>query len=225
MVSRAVLFSIDDKERRISLWAAGLEALLSLFILGTVLFDFKKTTTFTEKIPKTGSCPSPYTKNGAGTLCQYVQTNTRGGSYLLFGLIVLCTVALLMFTRRRSRPGTVFVLVFTGLAFAQLSFLFGLPFLAAGFWILYRGWCLHKYGVVGFAAVNQVKQDRLAARREGRDDPHPPPPPEPVAPRQRRPPRARREDAESQSAPAAPRRPTEPSKRYTPKKKPRTRSR
>lgn len=225
MVSRAVLFSIDDKERRICFGAAGLEVLLSLLLLGTVLFDFKKTTTFTEKIPKSGKCPSSYTKNGAGTLCQYVQTNTRGGSFLVIGLIVLCTVALAMFARRRSRPGTVFVLVFTGLAFAQFSFLIGLPFLAAGFWILYRGWSLHKYGVVGFSAVNQVKQDRLAARREGREDPHPPPPPEPVVPRQRRPPRARRAEAETASTPAAPRRPTEPSKRYTPKKKPRTRSR
>jgi hypothetical protein len=219
MVTRKVLFSIDDTERRVSYIFAGLIGLLGLLILGYILFDFKKTTKLTETLSKTKVCTAPYVR--VGSICQEIQVNTKGGYYTEFALIAVCALGLFLFARRRNRPGVIFVLLFVGLSFTNISSVIGLLFIAIGCWILWRGWCLYKYGVVGYKNVNEIKRERILARKEGRPDPRPAPVPEPVA---AAPTRKAAKAAKETEAPLL-RQPAEPSKRYTPKKQSRTKSR
>jgi hypothetical protein len=219
MVPRKVIFSIDAIERRVSYVFAGLIGLLGLLVLGYVVFDFKKTTTLSESLSKTNSCAAPYLK--VGKQCQEILVNTKGGYYTELALIGVCALGLFLFARRRNRPGVIFVLLFVGLSFTNISSVIGLLFIVIGCWVLWRGWCLYRYGVVGYKNVNEIKRERILARKEGRPDPRPAPVPVPATPTPSR--RSSRAAKTTETPPA--RSLAEPSKRYTPKKQSRTRAR
>jgi hypothetical protein len=228
MVSRAVLMSIDDTERRAAYFLAGIGGALAIFLAVFATFEFSPTSILSAAKSKADTCPTGYT-SFSSTTCHEVVHNTRGGAWLLVAISAMCAFAIWFFARKRSRPGTIFFAVFTGLATFSVVSVVAYPFLFVGGWILWRAWRLHKYGVPTFAGVSAINRERVAARKEGRPAPVLTPavvePPAPKPPRTRTRAKAK-SGTELEAEPAGvTRKPAEASKRYTPKKQPRARTR
>jgi MFS family permease len=218
MVTREVLWSIDRIERR----ACFALAAFILFISGYFVYaaEFIKTehSTLTTTLSKAGTCTAPYVKNAAATLCEEATTSSLH-ALAFWGLVyAIGALALGLFAWWYRRVGTAFTALLVGLMLGPFSV--GLPVVLLGGWLVWRGWRLHKYGVATFSGVAKVKRGQVEARREGRPPPEPPTPELPPA----KP--TRRSRAEKPSDPLdAPRKPAPPSKRYTPKKRARAKSR
>jgi hypothetical protein len=201
-VPREVLQSIDPLERKVALVLTAIAFIFSIVAVIVIIF-VKPTTTYLIKPIKHGTtlrCHFGY--HLVAKMCAETKPTPASELWLNFVLLTAAAVILLVAALKRRRTFIVFASLFIGLALGPFSF--GLPFVIAGGWLMWRAWRLQRYGVATFAGVSAITRQRADDKRAGRT-------PEPLA--------------RAASAPDAeierPRRPSEPSKRYTPKKPPR----
>lgn len=187
---------IDDLEKKVT-YAAGAIALL------LAVLEFVKPTKVivTAKPGKGNVCQSGF--HLVSALC--TKTNAAHlSSYLPQVLaIVIIGAIMVIFAVKEKRAGVAMCALLVGLALGTVGFAFIL--LAA--WLIIRAFRLQKYGDASFAGSGKRAREMAQAKKEGRS--YSPP------------------GAPKTTNPSAPRtaNPPEASKRYTPKKRPRTKKR
>lgn len=196
MVSREVVFGMDDAERKVSLFGVGIAMVVSLIY---AIAWIKKSPVITKQaFVKGKTCPSAFSKH-VGTYCEHIlrQTNSFWATHFL--LVFIVGLIILFFALRRKRAGVACFACFLGVGLQ----LIGVVFLFLGVWLIVRAFRLQRYGEASWSGSNKAARELAQAKKEGREPKTkaavvPALPPGPVAP------------------PAA-------SKRYTPKQKPRKR--
>ncbi len=198
MVSREVVFGMDDIERKVSLIGVGVAVLISLISL--VAWIKKSPVTTTQKYVKGKACPATYPKH-VGAFCEHILRASSSYWATRFLFIFVIALLILVFALRRKRAGVACFACFLGIGLG----IAGVVFVFLGAWLIVRAFRLQRYGNASWSGSNKVAREMSLARKEGRDptpksstSPAPTPAPGPVAP------------------PSA-------SKRYTPKQKPRKR--
>jgi hypothetical protein len=196
MVSREVVFGMDNVEHKVSLFGVGIAMVISLISLFAWIKRSPVITT--QKYVKGKVCPSAFPKH-VGDLCEHILRASDSYWATRFLFIFVVAILLLLFTLRRKRAGVACFSVFLGIGLG----IAGVVFVFLGAWLIVRAFRLQRYGEASWSGSNKVAKDMAQARREGRD-------PTP----------------KSSSPPASTPGPTGPpsaSKRYTPKQKPRKR--
>jgi hypothetical protein len=198
MAPRAQVLGLDNLERGISLFGAGIALVLAL--VTAIEWGRNLPIRTTVKHVKGKSCPKAYPTHVL-TLCEHINRETRSYWEVRFFFILVVALCLLFFTLRRKRAGVACFAVFLGLGLGLGA---GVVFLFLGVWLILRAYRLQKYGVAGMLASNRIAREGLPAKSESRA---------PSATIARSGP-----DATSKAAV-----PPTASKRYTPKKPPRKR--
>jgi hypothetical protein len=196
MVSREVVFGMDDVERKVSLFGVGIAMVVSVIY---AIAWIKKSPVITKQTYVKGkSCPSAFSKH-VGAYCEHIlrQTNSFWATHFL--LVFIVGLIILFFTLRRKRAGVACFACFLGVGLQ----LIGIVFLFLGVWLIVRAFRLQRYGEASWSGSNKAARELAQAKKDGREPKGkaaaaPALPPGPIA------------------APAA-------SKRYTPKQKPRKR--
>jgi hypothetical protein len=198
MVSREVVFGMDNVERKISLFAVGIAMVVS--VVYAVAWIRKSPVITKQAFVKGKACPSTF-KTHVGNYCEHILRQTSSFWATHFLLVFVVGLIILFFALRRKRAGVACFACFLGVG---LQFV-GIVFLFLGVWLIVRAFRLQRYGEASWAGSNKAARELAQARKEGRapktkaaSPSAPTPPPGPVA------------------APSA-------SKRYTPKQKPRKR--
>ena len=220
---KAKVTKIDQTERRIGYLGAGLGAVMALTFTVPYISNPK------EGAKVTAASHAQIVSKSCGVRYQF-QANTAAHvarcvpiiysrTYWLVTLLILMAFPLAIFVTVRigRRAPLAYAALMTGLAFEVTLGLFGLPFLAAGAWLLIRAWKSQRYGSptakrgdpplqlsgrgasgkAGGSGASTTASSRGKATTNGR------------------------RSKKSQSEPTdASRRPTAPNKRYTPKSPP-----
>ena len=140
----------------------------------------------------------------SGGMCHYTQVTQLGGLLYAALIVLVATLALAYFTRRKRRSGVVFVSFGLFFILSWLSsivgifYIVGLVFMGGAGWLMIRAWRLQRHGVATAREVTRVTREKAQNKSSSKKA-------------------AAVSDADA--SPAA-RRPAEPSKRYTPKKPP-----
>jgi hypothetical protein len=195
-VPRSVVMGMDKIERGVSLIAGAVAMALAAIISPHL---FKDTwVTDTAKPSKTKPyCVEPF--HLVKAVCQHTHLTHPSAWLPQFLEIVVFGLAIIFFALRRKRVGVAFCGLLLGLALGTI----GLPFLFCGGWLIIRALRLQKYGDPTFTGSSRRAREVAQAKKEGR----------PV----------RSKESASAAASSRPAAPPTPSKRYTPKKRPRTR--
>ncbi len=199
MAPREVVLGLDNLERGVSLFAAGVAFVLAL-VTGIELARNTPVTTTVK--PTKGVCPKHVPAFRLVTsLCEYTTHQTRGYWGIRFAFVFVVALCILFFTLRRKRAAVICFALFLGLGLGIES---GLVFLFLGVWLIVRAWRLQRYGVPTMLGANRMAREIGQAKREGR---------------------AASVTSARDANPPSPKPATPPpaSKRYTPKKPPRKR--
>lgn len=204
MVPRSVVMGLDPFERRVSYFAGALAMVLAGLFMPHLLHN--TWVTDTAKPGAKNSCVAPFKL--VGRVCQHVHLTHPSDWLPQFLEIFIIGLVIILFAYLKKRVGVSFAGLFLGLAIGTT----GLPFLFLGGWLVIRALRLQRYGDATFMGSSRLARaaadERRAARKAGT----------PVPTRRAAP-------APASDAPPAPKTatPPSPSKRYTPKKRPRTR--
>src|SRR5487761_2534203 len=197
MVPRSVVMGLDPFERRVSYFAGALAMVLAGLFMPHLLHN--TWVTDTAKPGAKNSCVAPFKL--VGRVCQHVHLTHPSDWLPQFLEIFIIGLVIVLFASLKKRVGVSFAGLFLGLAIGTT----GLPFLFLGGWLVIRALRLQLYGDATFMGSSRLARaaadERRAARKAGT----------PVPTRRAAP-------APPKTAP-----PPSPSKRYTPKKRPRTR--
>jgi|SRR5271166_2932285 len=149
---KAKVTKIDQTERRIGYLGAGLGAVMALTFTVPYIHNPKagaKVTNATHAETISKSCGVRYeflakTATHAARCVPIIYSRT----YWLVTLVILLAfpLAILVTVRIGRRAPLAYAALMTGLAFEVTLGLFGLPFLAAGAWLLIRAWKSQRYG-------------------------------------------------------------------------------
>jgi hypothetical protein len=191
---RRTILGLDATERKVGVIGSGLAVLIAL--LTTLPFVLNPKTAVNQSLApvKGQTCANKaFTYDKATNKCNGKVVYSL--DHWVFILILLLAFALALYvTVRIGRRGPVgFTALMAGFAYETQVGILGLPFIAAGGWLLIRAWRVQKYG-----SPTATKMNPTGERR---------PPPA----KAERPTRAKKKS--KASAPAGP----APSKRYTPK--------
>ena len=190
---RRAILNLDTLERKVGLIGSGLAALIAL---ATQLpYVLKPSTPVNQSLaPLKGHiCANKgFTYDKATSKCNGKLPYPL--EHWVTGLVLLLVFALALYvTVRIGRRGPVgFTALMAGFAFETEVGILGLPFIAAGGWLLIRAWRVQKYGSPTATKVNPTGEKRA-------------PPP-----RAQRAPRSKKSKGPQRTGPA-------PNKRYTPK--------
>jgi hypothetical protein len=198
MVSREVVFGMDDVERKVTLFGVGIAMIVSIIY---AIAWIKKSPVITKQaFVKGKACPSAFSTH-VGSYCEHIlrQTNSFWATHFL--LVFVVGLIILFFALRRKRAGVACFACFLGVGLQ----LVGIVFLFLGVWLIVRAFRLQRYGEASWSGSNKAAREIAQAKKEGR---------------------APKTKAKALAAPAPPPGPVAPpsaSKRYTPKQKPRKR--
>jgi len=187
MEKRRAILSLDPLERKIGLLGAALAALLAMI---TTLPYVANPKTKVTVAAKGRVCPVDFHYQSAAKNC--LGAYARSHWVFEFGVLILFAAALFVTVRIGRRGAAGFTALMAGLAFETEVGILGLPFIAAGGWLLIRAWRVQRYG-----SPTATKANPSGERRA--------PPP-----RAERPTREKRTKTTQKRGPV-------PSKRYTPK--------
>jgi hypothetical protein len=190
---RRAILNLDTLERKVGLIGSALAALIAL---ATQLpYVLKPSTPVSQSLAATKA----HTCTNKAFIYDKATNKCNGKvvyslEHWLVALILLLVFALAMYvTVRIGRRGPVgFTALMAGFAFETEVGILGLPFIAAGGWLLIRAWRVQKYGSPTATKVNPTGEKRA-------------PPP-----RAQRAPRSKKSKGPQRTGPA-------PNKRYTPK--------
>lgn len=198
MVSREVVFAMDDVERKVSLFGVGIAMVVSLIY---AIAWIKKSPVITKQAYVKGkACPSAFSKH-VGAYCEHIlrQTNSFWATHFL--LVFVVGLIILFFALRRKRAGVACFACFLGVGLQVV----GLVFLFLGVWLIVRAFRLQRYGEASWSGSNKAARELARARREGRE------------------PKVKSKAVAAPGPTPGPVSPPKASKRYTPKQKPRKR--
>lgn len=221
---KAKVTKIDQTERRIGYLGAGLGAVMALTFTVPYISNPKegaKATAATHAQIVSKSCPVRYQFQAktAAHLARCVPI-IYSRTYWFVTLLILLAfpLAILVTVRIGRRAPLAYAALMTGLAFEVTLGLFGLPFLAAGAWLLIRAWKSQRYGSPTAKRGDpplQVSGRGATTKAAGSGSSTT------TGPARGKAPANGRRTKKSQSAPTdASRRPPAPNKRYTPKAPP-----
>ena len=198
MVSREVVFGMDDVERKVSLFGVGIAMVVSLIY---VIAWIRKSPVITKQAYVKGkACPPAFSKH-VGSYCEHIlrQTNSFWATHFL--LVFVVGLIILFFALRRKRAGVACFACFLGVGLQVV----GLVFLFLGVWLIVRAFRLQRYGEASWSGSNKAAREMAQARREGRE------------------PKVKSKAVAAPAPTPGPVAPPKASKRYTPKQKPRKR--
>ncbi|MGH9047424.1 MAG: hypothetical protein ACRDVW_08925 [Acidimicrobiales bacterium] len=190
---RKAILTIDVVERKVGLAAAGLGGLIALVTTVPYIINPKTKVSQTIAATKHKTCDvAGFVYDKSTKACNGKGTYTL--EHWLFECVLLVAFALAIFVCVRiGRRGALgFTCLMAGLAFETQVGILGLPFIAAGGWLLIRAWRVQRFGSPTATKANPTGERRPAQSRTERA---------PAKPRGKK---------------AAPTGPT-PNKRYTPK--------
>jgi hypothetical protein len=192
---RRAILGLDKRERQVGLIGSALAALIALTT--TVPYVLKPKTAVNQTLPanKNHTCSvQHFTFDKATGKCNGKVVYSL--DHWVFALVLLLVFALAIFvTVRIGRRGPLgFTTLMAGLAYETQVGVLGLPFIAAGGWLLIRAWRVQRYGSPMGTKTNPTGERR--------------PPPA----RAERPTRAKKSKSKTPE-PTGP----APNKRYTPK--------
>jgi hypothetical protein len=190
---RLAILGLDKRERQVGQIGAGLAALIALTT--TLPYVLKPSTAVKQTLAatKNHTCTNQaFTYDKATGKCNGQVVYSL--EHWVFALVLLLVFALAIFVTVRigRRAPLGFTTLMAGLAFETQVGILGLPFIAAGGWLLIRAWRVQRYG-----SPLGTKTNPSGERR---------PPPT----RAERPTRAKKAKGPAPTGPA-------PNKRYTPK--------
>lgn len=200
MVSREVVFGMDDVERKVSFFGVGIAMVVSLIY---AIAWIKKSPVITKQAyVKGNACPSAFSKH-VGTYCEHVlrQTNSYWATHFL--LVFVVGLIILFFTLRRKRAGVACFACFLGVGLQ----LVGIVFLFLGMWLIVRAFRLQRYGEASWSGSNKAAREIAQAKRDGRTSTS----------------KVKSKSAITTTSTPGSAAPPTASKRYTPKQKPRKR--
>jgi len=141
---RQAIRGIDRRERQVGLIAAGLAGVIALSTTLPYVLKPSMKVSVTVAASKNHTCAKHY---------QYVNGKCDGKvayslDHWVFAMCILLAFAVAIFVTvrvgRRSPLG--FVSLMAGLAYETYVGILGLPFIAAGGWLLIRAWRVQRYG-------------------------------------------------------------------------------
>jgi hypothetical protein len=190
---RRAILVLDKRERQVGLIGSALATLIAL--VTTVPYVLNPKTKVSQTLPatKNHTCSvKGFTFDKATGKCNGKVAYSL--EHWVFALVLLLAFALAIYvTVRIGRRAPVgFTALMAGLAYETQVGIFGLPFIAAGGWLLIRAWRVQRYGSVMGTKANPTGERK-------------PPPP-----RAERPTRAKKSRTPEPAGPVA-------NKRYTPK--------
>jgi hypothetical protein len=196
MVSREVVFGMDDVERKVSLFGVGIAMVVSLIY---AIAWIRKSPVITKQAYVKGkACPSAFSKH-VGSFCEHVLRQTDSFWATHFLLVFVVGLIILFFALRRKRAGVACFACFLGVGLQ----LVGIVFLFLGVWLIVRAFRLQRYGQASWSGSNKAAREMAQAKKEGRVP--------------------KTKTTETLAPPPGPVAPPSASKRYTPKQKPRKR--
>ena len=219
---RSVLQTLDNFEKRVGYWVAGICAVITVTLIGVGIFGTIGTSVYTQKAVN-NSCPSGWTNRVIKGVLNCTQTRPLPVTdfFLLVLALFILTLCLGLAVWRRRRNPSAFAALFLGFALTVAQPANFIP-LSFGAWLIWRAFRLNKYGVSSFAGVSAILKDRREAQKQGRPVPALPKietsPEVTAAAAARTTTKRRRNEAPVDETLIPPRRVTEASKRYTPKK-------
>jgi hypothetical protein len=196
-VSREVVLTLDDFERKIVWFLVAIGGLFTSIVLYYALIVGHETLTATGK-PVNGKCPplKGYEKSSlVNNVCHYTHVTPLSQLLLLAGLLGVMTLALAFFNYRRRRAGVLFLCFGLFLVMTSINGIVALIFLGVGVWYLVRAWRLQRYGTASARGVAEASRSRAIEKKSSGATKATTKPDEPT-----------------------PRKPAGASKRYTPKK-------
>ena len=198
MVSREVVFGMDDVERKVSLFGVGIAMVVSLIY---AIAWIRKSPVITKQAYVKGkACPAAFSKH-VGSYCEHILRQTDSFWATHFLLVFIVGLIILFFALRRKRAGVACFACFLGVGLQVV----GLVFLFLGVWLIVRAFRLQRYGEASWSGLNKAAREMAQARREGRE------------------PKVKSKAVAAPAPTPGPVAPPKASKRYTPKQKPRKR--
>lgn len=185
---------IDDLEKKVT-YAAGAIALLLAGIFVPRLLKATKVTV-TAKPGKGNVCQAGY--HLISSLCEKSHLAQPSTYWPQFLEILIIGGIMMIFAVTAKRAGVAMCALLLGLALGTVGF----PFILLAAWLIVRAFRLQKYGDASFSGSGKRAREMSQAKKEGRTY---------VAP-----------GAKNTSSTPRTASPPEASKRYTPKKRPRT---
>jgi hypothetical protein len=185
---------IDDLEKKVTYAAGAIALLLAGLFVPRLLKPTKITVTASPG--KHNACAAGY--HLVSSLCQkshFAQPSTYWPQFLE---ILIIGSIMMIFAVKAKRAGVAMCGLLLGLALGTIGF----PFILLAAWLIVRAWRLQKYGDASFTGSGKRAREMSQAKKEGRSSPTPGVATATSAPRTANPPEA--------------------SKRYTPKKRSRT---
>ena len=162
MVSREVVFGMDDVERKVSLFGVGIAMVVSLIY---AIAWIRKSPVITKQAYVKGkACPSAFSKH-VGSYCEHILRQTDSFWATHFLLVFIVGLIILFFALRRKRAGVACFACFLGVGLQVV----GLVFLFLGVWLIVRAFRLQRYGEASWSGSNKAAREMAQARREGRE--------------------------------------------------------
>jgi hypothetical protein len=190
---RKAILTLDRRERQVGLIGAGLAALIALTTTLPYVLKPKTPVNETQAANKNHTCSvKNFHYDKANGHCTGKVVYSLDHWVFALGILLLFALAVFVTVRIGRRGPLGFTALMTGLAYETQVGILGLPFIAAGGWLLIRAWRVQRYGSPTASRANPSGERR--------------PPPA----RAERPTRAKKAKAPEPKGPSA-------SKRYTPK--------
>lgn len=166
---RKAILMLDRRERQVGLIGAGLAALIALTTTLPYVLKPKTAVNETQSATKNHTCTVKgfhYDKSTGHCTGKVVYSL----DHWLFALGILLLFALAVFvTVRIGRRGPLgFTALMTGLAYESQVGILGLPFIAAGGWLLIRAWRVQRYGSPTATKANPTGERRPPPTRAER---------------------------------------------------------
>ncbi|MGH9006951.1 MAG: hypothetical protein ACRDV6_04425 [Acidimicrobiales bacterium] len=166
---RKAILTLDRRERQVGLIGAGLAALIALTTTLPYVLKPKTPVNETLSASKNHTCSvKNFHFDKANGHCTGKVVYSL--DHWLFALAILLLFALAVFvTVRIGRRGPLgFTALMTGLAYETQVGILGLPFIAAGGWLLIRAWRVQRYGAPTATRANPSGERRAPPTRAER---------------------------------------------------------